>query len=79
MIRHVHIENFKSIKELDLDLKRVNVIIGEPNSGKSNILEAFGLLYWLQHRRNLHELVRHEHINELFHLKKYKPIKINIR
>jgi hypothetical protein len=48
MIRHVHIENFKSIKELDLDLKRVNVIIGEPNSGKSNILEAFGLLYWLQ-------------------------------
>jgi predicted ATPase len=63
---------------LDLDLKRVNVIIGEPNTGKSNILEAFGLLYWLQHRRNLHELVRHEHINELFHLKKYKPIKINI-
>jgi plastocyanin len=78
MIRHVHIENFKSIKELDLDLKRVNVIIGEPNTGKSNILEAFGLLYWLQHHVNLNEFVRHEHINELFHLKKYKPIKINI-
>jgi AAA15 family ATPase/GTPase len=78
MIRHVHIENFKSIKELDLDLKRVNIIIGEPNSGKSNILEAFGLLSWLQQRGNLNEFVRHEHINELFHLKKYKPIKINI-
>jgi predicted ATPase/plastocyanin len=78
MIRHVHIENFKSIKELDLDLKRVNVIIGEPNTGKSNILEAFGLLSWLQQRGNLNEFVRHEHINELFHLKKYKPIKINI-
>ena len=78
MIKHVHIENFKSIKELDLDLKRVNVIIGEPNTGKSNILEVFGLLSWLQQGGNLNEFVRHEHINELFHLKKDKPVKINI-
>ncbi len=78
MIKHVHIENFKSIKELDIDLKRVNVIIGEPNSGKSNILEVFGLLSWIQYGGNLNEFVRYEHTSELFHLKKYKPIKINI-
>jgi len=34
------IENYKSIKKLDLKAKRVNLFIGEPNSGKSNILEA---------------------------------------
>jgi AAA15 family ATPase/GTPase len=37
------IENFKSIKSMQLNPKRVNVFIGEPNSGKTNILEALGL------------------------------------
>ncbi|RCR65713.1 AAA family ATPase [Larkinella punicea] len=40
----VEIKNFKSIKDLRLDCKRVNVFIGKPNVGKSNILEALGLL-----------------------------------
>ncbi|MEM5828568.1 MAG: AAA family ATPase [Candidatus Aenigmatarchaeota archaeon] len=34
------IKNFKSIKEVELDLNSINVLIGTPNSGKSNILEA---------------------------------------
>ncbi|MCU0434424.1 MAG: AAA family ATPase [Bacteroidia bacterium] len=37
------IENFKSIKSMKLKPKRVNVFIGEPNSGKTNILEALAL------------------------------------
>ena len=40
----VEIKNFKSIKALRLDCKRVNVFIGKPNVGKSNILEALGML-----------------------------------
>lgn len=40
----VEIKNFKSIKDLRLDCKRVNVFIGKPNVGKSNILEGIGLL-----------------------------------
>ena len=40
MIRTVQIENFKSIRELSLDLGRVTVLIGANGSGKSNILEA---------------------------------------
>lgn len=40
MIGSVHIQNFKSIRDLTLEPKRVNVFIGEPNSGKSNLLEA---------------------------------------
>lgn len=43
MIRKIKIENFKSIKRLELELGRVNVFIGENGSGKSNILEAIAL------------------------------------
>lgn len=42
MIKHLQIKNFKSIKELEFDCSRVNLFIGEPNTGKSNILEAVG-------------------------------------
>ena len=40
LIRDISIENFKSITKLDLNLGRVNVLIGANGSGKSNILEA---------------------------------------
>jgi predicted ATPase len=43
MIEKIHIENFKSIQNLDLELGRVNVFIGENGSGKTNILEAIGV------------------------------------
>jgi predicted ATPase len=44
MTNHLKIKNFKSIKSLDMPCKRVNVFIGEPNSGKSNIVEALALM-----------------------------------
>ncbi|ADE36563.1 ATP-dependent nuclease [Methanohalophilus mahii] len=41
----IHIENYRSIKELDLDFKKgKNVIVGKNNSGKSNIIKAIDLL-----------------------------------
>ncbi|MCG3256463.1 MAG: AAA family ATPase [Candidatus Heimdallarchaeota archaeon] len=43
MIKHISIKNFKSIKNVDLDCSRINIFIGKPNTGKSNILEALGL------------------------------------
>jgi predicted ATPase len=43
MIRRVHVENYKSIPDLSLDLGRVTVLIGANGSGKSNILEAIAL------------------------------------
>ena len=43
MVKHLHIENFKSIAKLDLDLDRFNIFIGENGCGKSNILEAIAL------------------------------------
>jgi predicted ATPase len=43
MIQKLSIRNFKSVRELDLSCRRVNVFIGEPNTGKTNILEAMSL------------------------------------
>lgn len=44
MIRDIHIENFKSIESLDISLGKINVLIGANGSGKTNILEAIGVL-----------------------------------
>ena len=43
MIQHIKIENYKSIPSLELDLGRVNVLVGENGCGKTNILEAVAL------------------------------------
>jgi predicted ATPase len=40
MIQSIHIQNFKSVYDLSLDLGTFNVLIGENGCGKSNILEA---------------------------------------
>ena len=43
MLQNISISNYKSIRELSFEAKRVNVFIGEPNSGKSNLLESLAL------------------------------------
>ena len=40
MIRKIHIQNFKSIYDLEFEVGRINLFIGENGSGKSNLLEA---------------------------------------
>ncbi len=44
MIRNIRVEQFKSLKKLNLELGRVNIFIGANGSGKSNLLEAIGVL-----------------------------------
>lgn len=44
MIKKVTIKNFKSITEMDIPLGTINVLIGANGSGKSNILEAIGMV-----------------------------------
>lgn len=44
-INSVSIENFKSVKSVTLsDCRRINVLIGRPNVGKSNLLEGSCLI-----------------------------------
>lgn len=71
-ITSVSIKNFKSIKSVTLsDCRRINVLIGRPNVGKSNILEAFALFdvpfMVNSSSRSLKNLVRIENTADLFH------------
>lgn len=40
MLRKVRIQNFKSLKDVTLELQKVNLLIGPNNSGKSNFLKG---------------------------------------
>ena len=79
MLKQVQIRNFKSIKELDIAPKRVNVFIGKPNVGKSNILEALSLFCaGYMSEGLLRPFIRMNSVQELFHRKNINnPIYIN--
>jgi len=66
MIENLTIRNFKSIKSLGLECRRINIFIGEPNTGKSNILEAIGFLSYLGHGGSLQEFIRFETLPNIF-------------
>ena len=44
MLNRIEVEAFKSLENVEIDLGRVNVFIGANGSGKSNLLEAIGVL-----------------------------------
>ncbi|MDD3182587.1 MAG: AAA family ATPase [Alphaproteobacteria bacterium] len=44
-IRSVHIENFRSIKKIDIECKDLTVFVGQNDCGKSNILRALNLFF----------------------------------
>jgi len=45
MITRLQVRNFKSLRDIDLELGPLNVLIGPNMSGKSNILSAFRFLH----------------------------------
>ncbi len=64
-IKNIEITNFKSIKHLKIDgCNKINVFIGQPNAGKSNILEALGLFGSLN--EGLSPFIRYNKNDELF-------------
>lgn len=68
-IRKLSIKNFKSIKEVNLECRKINLFIGQPNSGKSNLLEAIGLASFMGHGdySNLGDFVRFENMRDFFY------------
>lgn len=71
-LEHISIENFKSIKHLPIiNLNRINLFIGRPNVGKSNIMEALSLFsvpyLWENTSKKLSNLVRLETEIKLFY------------
>ena len=67
MIQDLTIKNFKSLKELSISCKKLNVFIGEPNSGKSNIIEALSLQSQNAVGEKLNEdIFRYKTVGDLF-------------
>lgn len=69
-ITTLRIQNFKSIKDVEMKPRRVNIIIGEPNVGKSNILEAMSLLGGAVYDRGekfMSGMLRYERASQLFY------------
>jgi AAA15 family ATPase/GTPase len=71
MIKTLEVNNFKSIKDLSLNCKRINIFIGKPNTGKSNILETLGIFsygrYGQSYGARLNNFVRFERMTNLFY------------
>lgn len=72
MLKQIAIKSFKSISSIDFKCNRINVFIGAPNTGKSNILEALAYLsYYLRPQTkdgiDLKSFVRFNHRSDLFY------------
>ena len=71
MITTLEINRFKSIKSLTLNCRKFNLFIGEPNTGKSNILESLGfwsfLFYGDPDGGNARDFFRYETTSDLFY------------
>jgi len=69
-INKLSIKNFKSVRELEIAPERINVFVGRPNVGKSNILEALALFsgpFSRDDGQYLSEMVRYEDPSQLFY------------
>jgi AAA15 family ATPase/GTPase len=70
-INNIEIKNFKSIRHAVInDCKRINVFVGPPNVGKSNILEALGMYSVVQQingeRFSIHSICRYDWPGDFF-------------
>ncbi len=69
-ITTLRIRNFKSIKDVAITPRRVNLIIGEPNVGKSNVLEAMSLLGGMTFEQKelfMQSFIRYERPDQIFY------------
>ena len=44
MIQHVKVQGYKSLRDVDISLKPLTVLVGPNASGKSNLFDALNLL-----------------------------------
>ena len=66
MISSIHIEGFKSIREMTLPLRPINILIGANGAGKSNFISFFKLLNNLYEKRLENYSLRKETENLLY-------------
>lgn len=77
----IEIEGFKSIRELRLDLRPLNVLIGANGAGKSNFISVFGLLRDIVERRLQFHVAQAGGTDALLHFgrKRTSELKLHFR
>ena len=65
MISHLALKNFKSLKEADLDLRKLNILVGPNNTGKSSVLHALAFLAQNSEEPKLHLNERYVNLGKL--------------
>ena len=55
MIRRIHIQRYKSLRDVDVTLKPLSVLFGPNAAGKSNFIDALQLLSRIAGSRSLKE------------------------
>lgn len=74
MIKNIKIQNYRSIRDLTLELRRLNVLIGANGSGKSNFISFFEMTKALYERRlRAYVKTRGGMDNILYHGRKHSP------
>jgi Predicted ATPases len=81
-IQNLRVQNFKSLRDVSLQCERINLLVGKPNVGKSNLLEAMALLgpnYLVNEQSNFGQsLLRYERAANLFSDQEFFGKKIQI-
>jgi predicted ATPase len=67
MLTEIKLSGFKSIREMEVELKKINVLIGANGAGKSNFIDFFRLLTSLSNNRLQFYLRRNGGANALLH------------
>lgn len=71
MIEYVEIKNYKSIKELKIELKSINILIGSNGVGKSNFVSFFKLINAIFNQR-LQKYIIEESIDNILYFGRKK-------
>lgn len=58
-MKHLIIRNVGPVRQADLSLKRVNMIIGPQSSGKSTVLKVAAFCSWMERQIQLTLLTTH--------------------
>jgi len=75
----IEIQGFKSIKEIDLELRSLNVLIGSNGAGKSNFISVFGLLNQIVARQLQVHVQRSGGADSLLHHGQKQTAAMNLR
>ena len=67
MIEKINISNYKSIRNAEIDLKKINILIGPNGAGKSNFISFFDLTRYLLEQRLGSYLLEHGGIDSMLY------------